>query len=83
MKTFHIIHPSIVNLYINSLTLHILQEKLDSIGPEGLTQDFQDEFDEAASEYMISVRNAENIFRSPAVVQNQLNIFTQQRQGDA
>lgn len=80
---FHIIHPSIVDLYVHALTLHILQEQLGETGPDGLTQDVQTQVDEAASEYVISVRKAEELFGSPDVVQEQLNVFTAQRSGIA
>ncbi len=80
---FHIIHPSIVDLYINALTLHVLQERLGKLGPNGLTQDVQIEIDKATSEYVISVKKAEELFKDSNVVQNQLDVFTAQRQGIA
>jgi hypothetical protein len=80
---FYPIHPSIVDLYINALTLHVLEENLGKVGPKGLTQDIQAQVDQAASEYVLSVRRAENIFGNPKHVQLQLNTFTSQRQGTA
>jgi hypothetical protein len=82
-SSFHIIHPSIIELYINALTLHILQEQLENLGPKGLTQDIQMEVDKATSEYVISVKRAEELFKDSKIVQNQLDAFTTQRQGDA
>lgn len=81
--SFHFIHPSIVDLYINALTLHILQEHLGKLIPNDMTQDIQTEVDKATSEYVISVKRAEELFKDPQVVQNQLDAFTTQRQGDA
>lgn len=81
--TFHFIHPSIVDLYINALTVHVLQEHLGKLGPNDMTQDIQTEIDKATSEYVISVKRAEELFKDPQVVQNQLDAFTTQRQGDA
>jgi hypothetical protein len=72
-----------VDLYINALTLHVLEENLGKIGPKGLTQDIQARVDQAASEYVLSVRRAEKIFGNPEHVQSQLDAFTSQRQGIA
>jgi hypothetical protein len=80
---FHFIHPAIVDLYVNALTLHILQERLGKLGPDGLTKDIKDEVDKAASEYVISARRAEQVCGTPANVQVQLDAFTTQRLGDA
>jgi hypothetical protein len=73
---FHLIHPSIVNLYIDTLTLHVLQENLGIIGPDGLTDEIQSDIDNVASSFMISVREAEQLFGSSDVVQDQLNVFS-------
>lgn len=80
---FNFIHPAIVDLYINALTLHILQEQLGQLGPDGLTKEIKDQVDQAASEYVISARRAEQVCGSPTNVQIQLNAFTTQRLGDA
>lgn len=80
---FYPIHPSIVDLYVNALTLHVLEENLGKVGPEGLTQDIQAQVDEAASEYVLSARRAEEVFGNPMYVQSQLNAFSSQRQGTA
>jgi hypothetical protein len=83
MKFFYPIHQSIIDLYVNALTLRILQEKLDEIGPQGLTEDVKMEVDTAANEFAISARRAEQLFGSPINVQYQLDTFTAQRSGDA
>lgn len=80
---FNLVHPSIIDLYINALTLHILEEQLSNIGPNGLTEDIQSKIDEAASEYIISARKAEQIFSSPYSIQSQLNIFSTYNKGIA
>jgi hypothetical protein len=80
---FNLIHPSIVDLYVNALTLHILQEQLGEIGPDGLTPEIQAQIDVAASEYVLSARKAEQLFGSPDSVQNQLLAFSSQSQGTA
>lgn len=80
---FHIIHPTIVDLYVNALTLHILQEQLSKVGPDGLTNDVQMEIDKVSSEYVISIKEAEDLFGDPSNVQAQLNAFTSQRKGIA
>lgn len=80
---FHLIHPSIVDLYVNALTLHILQEQLGKEGPDGLTQDVQIQVDQAASEYVVSAQKAEDLFGDPSIVQAQIDAFTAQRQGSA
>jgi len=36
---FNPIHPSIVELYINTLTLHLLQERLGMVGPDATEQE--------------------------------------------
>ena len=81
--TFHIIHPSIVDLYVNALTLHILQEQLNSLGPDDFSRDKQTEIDKATSEYVISVKRAEELYKDSGIVQKQLDVFVAQRQGDA
>jgi hypothetical protein len=73
---FHPIHPSIVDLYINTLTLHLLQEELGRIGPNGLTDELRENVDVASSSFAISARTAEQLFGSSDAVQAQLNIFT-------
>ena len=73
---FHPIHPSIVDLYINTLTLHLLHEELGRIGPNGLTDEFKDHVDIVSSSFAISARTAERLFGSSDAVQDQLNIFT-------
>ncbi len=80
---FHFIHPAIIDLYVNALTLHILQERLSILGPKGLTRELKAEVDKAASEYVISARRAEQVCGSPNNVQIQLNAFSSQRLGDA
>ena len=79
---FHLIHQSIIDLYINALTLHVLQERFDK-QEKGLDTDIQIQIDEAASAFVISANNAEAIFGNPDLVQEQLNVFTNQRQGSA
>jgi len=83
MTRFVFIHPSIVDLYVSALTLHILQEKLSKLGPTSLTQDLQAEVDQAASEYVVVAKNIEKIFKSPVHIQSQLNAFAAIRQGSA
>ena len=80
---FHIIHPSIIDLYIKSLTLYILQERLSRIRPDSITTDIQNEIDLAASEYVKSSKIAEDLFGSYENVKDQLDIFTYQRKGIA
>ena len=81
--SFHFIHPSIIDLYISALSLHILQERLNKTDPNHITCDIQSEVDKAASEYVISVKKAEELFKDPNIVQKQLDVFTTQRQGIA
>jgi hypothetical protein len=73
---FHLIHPSIIDLYINTLTLHLLQEELGHIGPNGLTDELREHVDMVSSSFAISVRAAEQLFGSSDVVQDQLNVFS-------
>jgi hypothetical protein len=73
---FKLIHPSIVDLYVNTLNLHLLQEKLGVVGPDGLTDELRKTVDEAASSFSIAVRIAEQLFGSSDRVQDQLNQFT-------
>lgn len=80
---FKFIHPSIVDLYVSALTLHILKDRLSAIGPSGLTDELQREVEQAASEYVVIVRDVEKIFKSPKHIQNQLDDFSMLRQGDA
>jgi hypothetical protein len=80
---FNPIHPAIVDLYVNALSLHILQERLSKIGPKCLTKEIRDQVDKAASEYVISAKEAEKVCGGPANVQLQLDVFTEQRTGDA
>lgn len=80
---FHIIHPFIEDLYVNALILHILQEQLGQVGPEGLTTEIQLQVDEAASNYVISAKKAEELFGDPHNVQLQLDVFSAQRSGEA
>lgn len=83
MKFFYPIHQSIIDLYVNALTLRLLHERIEGIGPKGMTQQIQTEVDEAASEFTLSARRAEQLFGSPFNVQHQLDVFTSQRSGDA
>lgn len=80
---FHIIHPSIEELYVNALVLHILQEQLGQIGPQGMTTEIQTQVDEAASNFVISAKRAEELFGNSNNVQLQLDAFSIQRSGDA
>lgn len=73
---FHLIHPSIIDLYINTLTLHLLQEELGRIGPNGLTDELREHVDMVSSSFAISARTAEQLFGSSDAVQDQLNVFT-------
>lgn len=72
--TFYLIHPTIINLYVNVLTLHILEEELGKIGPGGLTQETQNRIDHATNEYVLSAREAEKFF-SPFSIRAQINAF--------
>lgn len=81
--TFHFIHSSIIDLYINSLTLFLLEEKLRESGPDALMIEMQQEIDKAASSYVLSVREAEGLFGSSEAVQRQLDVFSAQRKGSA
>lgn len=74
---FYLTHPSIINLYVNVLNLHILEEELGKIGPGGLTQEIQNRIDEATSEYVLSAREAEKLF-SPLSIREQINVFNAQ-----
>lgn len=80
---FHIIHPSIIDLYVNALILHILQEQLTNLGPNNFSLDKQTEIDKATTEYVISVKRAEELYKDFGIVQKQLDAFVAQRQGDA
>jgi hypothetical protein len=72
---FSLVHPSIIELYINTLHLHLLQEKLDIIGLDNVTKDFEELIKETTNNFSISVKAAEHFFGSSDVVQNQLNAF--------
>lgn len=74
---FYLVHPSIVDLCVNALTLHILEEELGKVGPTGLTQETQKRIDQAASEYVSSVKEAEELF-SPLLIKEQINAFNSQ-----
>jgi hypothetical protein len=73
--SFNLIHPSIIDLYINTLHLHLLQEKLGMIGPNGLTDELREDVDDVTHNFSISVQVAEDLFGSPDIVQDQLNSF--------
>lgn len=79
---FRLIHPSIVELYVNTLNLHLLEEKLGVVGPDGLTEELRKTVDEAASNFSVAVREAEELYGSSDRVQDQLNEFTG-KMGDA
>jgi len=79
---FHIILPSIVNLYVDALSLHILQERAKNAGPDGLEDDDKAQMTEAASNFVLSSQIAEELFGTPEIVQNQLDAFSAQYQGD-
>jgi len=74
---FYFIHPSIIDLYVNALTLHILEEELGKTGPDGLTLETQNKIDMATSEYVLSAREAERLF-SPVLIREQINAFNSQ-----
>jgi hypothetical protein len=72
---FSITHPYIIELYINTLTLHLLKEKLDIIGSDNLADDLKKDIEEVANQFSISAQAAEKLFGSSDVVQDQLNAF--------
>ena len=80
--TFKIVHPSIVNLYVNALTLHLLQEKLSNIGPDGLTKDIETDVEIATSEFYDAAQEAERLLGNSEAVQCQLDMFSA-HEGDA
>jgi hypothetical protein len=80
---FNFIHPAVIDLYVNALTLHILQEHLDEMEPKEYTKEISDQVDAAASEYVISAKRAEKICGGSDNVQIQLSTFAAQRLGDA
>jgi hypothetical protein len=73
---FNFNHPAIIELYINTLSLHLLQERLGIIGPNGLTDELRKTVDETTHSFSISAQAAEQLFGSSDVVQDQLNAFT-------
>ena len=73
---FNLVHPSIIELYINTLTLHLLQEKLGIVGPAGLTDELRETVNETTHNFSVSAQAAEQLFGSSDVVQEQLNAFT-------
>jgi hypothetical protein len=73
---FNLILPSIIELYINTLTLHLLQEELDTMGLDDLTDEMRNTVDEVSNEFSISAQIAEELFGSPDIVQGQLNVLT-------
>jgi len=75
---FNLIHPSIVELYIDALSLHVLEERVDSSD-----DDLSEELSVAAGRFAKSAKDAEAIFGSPQIVQEQLDAFTEQPQGEA
>jgi hypothetical protein len=74
---FKFIHPSIIDLYISSLTLHLLQEKLGEMGSEKLSDKMRNDVNEASEKFANSAHVAEELFGSPDIVQEQLNRFTE------
>ncbi len=73
---FNLILPSIVELYINTLTLHLLQEELEMLESDDLTDDMRKNVDEITHNFSIAAQVAETLFGSPEIVQEQLNAFT-------
>lgn len=73
---FNLVHPSIVELYINTLRLHLLQEELEKIGSNDLTDEMREMVDDVTKNFSISAEAAEQLFGSSDVVQEQLNAFT-------
>lgn len=67
---------------MDALALHILQEQAKNAGPEGLGEDVKAQMTEAASNFVLSAQIAEELFGSPDIVQNQLDAFSAQYQGD-
>lgn len=67
---FNLIHPSIIELYINTLTLHILEEKIEN---DDLMDDLN--IDEIKHNFSISAQAAELLFGSSDIVQKQLDAF--------
>jgi hypothetical protein len=80
---FYPVHPYIIDLYINALTLNVLEENIEKTDPKMITKDIQMQVDKAASEYVLSAKQAEEIFGDPSNVQSQLNVFSLRRQGIA
>jgi hypothetical protein len=73
---FNLIHPSIIELYIDTLFLHLLQEKITNINIDELTDELNDEINEAATAFSLSANVAESLFGSSDLVQEQLDVFT-------
>ncbi|MFA5757971.1 MAG: hypothetical protein WC942_01140 [Clostridia bacterium] len=80
---FNLTHPSIVQLYISAIELYILQEKLETSKTKKLNKELQKQIDLVASKYIISVKDAEELFGSPDIVQKQLNIFSIKKLGQS
>ena len=60
-----------------------MQEQLEKLKADDFSNDQKLEIDKATSEYVISVKRAEDLFKDSKIVQDQLDAFTAQRQGDA
>lgn len=80
---FNFIPQPIIDLYIDSLVLSILQDNLSDTGPDGLTSDIKLEIDIAANNFVKSSKIAENLLGSEDAVQLYLDKYYAQRQGDA
>jgi hypothetical protein len=76
---FSFIHPCIIELYISSVNLYILQEKINN--GSSYNKKLQDDVDKAANEFIICAKKAEELFQSSALVQEQLDILSTQKIG--
>ena len=78
---FTIIDPSVIDVYVAATQLNILQDKLEKVGPDGVTEDIKNEVDKAASEYVISVNVSEKILGCRSNIQAQIDILKLSRLG--
>ena len=78
---FTIILPSIFDVYVTATKLNILQEKLEKIGPKGLTTEIQSEVNQTAAEYILAVNAAEKLYGSTANIQAQIDVLKSSRIG--
>lgn len=72
---FSLVHPSIVDLYISTLSMHLLKEKMQSKTEKESGDELDDLIIEISEQFNESVIAAEKLFGNSDIVQEQLNVF--------